>query len=61
MSTQVLLDHDLSANARRILENKGADVTIADQTVTLGNGLKEMSLDTVKTFAADAKAAGFSL
>ena len=38
MSTQVLLDHDLSANARRILENKGADVTIADQTVTLGNG-----------------------
>jgi transaldolase len=26
-----------------------------------GIGLKEMSLDTVKTFAADAKAAGFSL
>ena len=26
-----------------------------------GTGLKEMSLDTVKTFAADAKAAGFSL
>jgi len=26
-----------------------------------GIGLKEMSLDTVKMFAADAKAAGFSL
>jgi transaldolase len=26
-----------------------------------GMGLKELSLDTVKTFAADAKAAGFSL
>ena len=27
----------------------------------VGKGLQEMSLDTVKTFAADAKAAGFSL
>ena len=27
----------------------------------VGTGLKEMSLDTVKTFAADAKAAGFNL
>ena len=27
----------------------------------VGTGLQEMSLDTVKTFAADAKAAGFSL
>jgi hypothetical protein len=26
-----------------------------------GMGLKELSLDTVKMFAADAKAAGFSL
>ena len=27
----------------------------------VGTGLPEMSLDTVKTFAADAKAAGFNL
>ena len=38
MSTQVLLDHDLNANAHRILGARGSDVTIANGLVTLGNG-----------------------
>ena len=38
MSTQQLLDHDLNANGHRILGARGADVTIASNAVTLGNG-----------------------
>ena len=38
MSTQQLLDHDLNANGNRILQAKGADVTIASNTLALGNG-----------------------
>ena len=34
---------------------------LAKEMKLVGVGLKEMSLDTVRTFAADAKAAGFSL
>jgi transaldolase len=41
----VTVPHDILAKAMKLV----------------GIGLKEMSLDTVKTFAADAKAAGFSL
>jgi transaldolase len=41
----VTVPHDILAKAMKLI----------------GIGLKEMSLDTVKMFAADAKAAGFSL
>jgi transaldolase len=41
----VTVPHDILAKAMKLV----------------GISLKEMSLDTVKTFAADAKAAGFSL
>ena len=62
----------LWASVREVLnifqaEECGCDIVtvpydvLAKAMKLVGIGLKEMSLDTVKTFAADAKAAGFSL
>jgi transaldolase len=62
----------LWASVREVLnifqaEKSGCDIVTVPHDVLakamkmVGMGLKELSLDTVKTFAADAKAAGFSL